>query len=637
MEDTARLALIEMFVSNDKQYENILNEMLQLINHILANPFDRDFCRLRSRVLQGLLKCNDFREYLLYLGFELDAVTNDYVFTGQIEKLNLARIAIEKKIVFCFGPEKYMQAQSIPLYRKKLRQLKSAEILNTTNPFLLSIQTMFNEMLKYEDEALQEYGRSHIPLMCLQLRAFERMRAHQKKIKTGEIKDDDMSYDMALLAELVGWFKHEFFLWVDKPACDQCAGATTFVRKTNGVIDGESCVIEEYKCTSCEPGVVTFPRHNEVRALLRTRRGRCGEYANCFALLARSLGYDTRYVFDTADHVWCEVFDYDTNGWIHVDPCEGKMNSPLMYAHGWKKKLSYVIAVSRDDLQDVTWRYTTNHKEVLTRRNRCTEGELLDSMLALREHRQAQVSQPRRRYLAKRALLELVELLHERSPQDYEAQGRLSGSLEWRKGRGEIGHSGKGHVFEFDQPGDYTIKYCTSTDEYTVSRDGEQIDKVSTWASGLFACKHMFRKVEHDWKQVYLAREEGEKTGLVGWKMAVKSDDQRLAFQSLSITAVTQVYETGKIDWTLQFDGPDSKIVTLCKMPLTEMRRRFTHVVVGASLSGGAGASAWQHAQLFRQPASSADVALELRLALRRDPDPAVLLDELRQQREGEE
>lgn len=65
-------------------------------------------------------------------------------------------------------------------------------------------------------------------------------------------------------------------------------------------------------------------------------------------------------------------------------------------------------------MQDVTWRYSSNHKEVLKRRNNCTENELIDALIKLREARQSALSQPRKEYLTRRILNELVDLMVER-------------------------------------------------------------------------------------------------------------------------------------------------------------------------------------------------------------------------------
>jgi len=51
--------------------------------------------------------------------------------------------------------------------------------------------------------------------------------------------------------------------------------------------------------------------------------------------------------------VWCEVYDINENRWIHVDPCECLIDTPLVYEEGWKKDLSYVIATSKDEIQGI--------------------------------------------------------------------------------------------------------------------------------------------------------------------------------------------------------------------------------------------------------------------------------------------
>ena len=42
-------------------------------------------------------------------------------------------------------------------------------------------------------------------------------------------------------------------------------------------------------------------------SIMAVNIGRCGEWANCFVLCCRALGFDTRHVVDWTDHVWAEV------------------------------------------------------------------------------------------------------------------------------------------------------------------------------------------------------------------------------------------------------------------------------------------------------------------------------------------
>jgi peptide-N4-(N-acetyl-beta-glucosaminyl)asparagine amidase len=54
-------------------------------------------------------------------------------------------------------------------------------------------------------------------------------------------------------------------------------------------------VVEQHQCKDC--GAITrFPRYNHPGVLLDTHRGRCGEWANCFTLCCRALGFDARCV-----------------------------------------------------------------------------------------------------------------------------------------------------------------------------------------------------------------------------------------------------------------------------------------------------------------------------------------------------
>ncbi|XP_022112857.2 peptide-N(4)-(N-acetyl-beta-glucosaminyl)asparagine amidase [Pieris rapae] len=601
MEDMARLAVVEQSVKNVNKFRKILYELLQNINHILDHP--NNSRHLKIEVVENIRVFKELNDYLLYVGFRWEQNKLIYPIDKTIDKLRMAKSAIERKMSLCVDSKTLSKIEKVPIKKYKLTPIN---VLMTTNKLLLTIQILFNRVLDYEDEELQQAARNEIPMVTLELRALKRMREIQKKIKTGDTKEEELSYDIALLMELIGWFKHKYFSWVDSPQCETCGGPTKFYHSTTLTTATETCNAEVYSCAHCG-NYTKFPRYNDIRALMRTRRGRCGEWANCFAMFCRALGYDTRYIYDSTDHVWCEVYDYVSKNWLHVDPCEGALDTPLMYDHGWGKKLTYVIAVSCNDVQDVTWRYTTKHKEVLLRRNQCTEQELISTLLTLREHRLAQVSPARRKWLTTRTIHELAQMMLERKPSDYESRGRISGSKEWKTQRGEIG-SQFGHGFEFDQPGEVSIQYYCSPDKYHISRNGEQLSTLDGWGSGVYKGEHIFRNVEKDWRQVYIAREEGEISGKVSWKLSVKDG---LIFTSLTVRVTSAIFENGSIKWHVQFDD-NNPIVTDFNETTTEFSNQFKRVIITAHLSGGQGNVSWQHSQLFRQSLDSKSPTFEV-------------------------
>jgi len=128
---------------------------------------------------------------------------------------------------------------------------------------------------------------------------------------------------------------------------------------------------------------VRFPRYNNPKKLLESRTGRCGEWANCFTAMCRALGHDTRFVTDWTDHVWTECYIEETGKWTHLDPCENTFDNPLMYESGWGKKLTYIIAISKDEWVDVTPRYTKNRMMNKMRRKSVNE-QWLASLLETR-------------------------------------------------------------------------------------------------------------------------------------------------------------------------------------------------------------------------------------------------------------
>lgn len=189
--------------------------------------------------------------------------------------------------------------------------------------------------------------------------------------KEEELKQDDLKYnnlhnqDIMVLV-LLDYFKNNFFKWVTKPECPRCetdenVRGTGAIRAPANNPDGVT-VIETYACSHCF-SKIEFPRINLCTKLLETRRGRCGEWVNCFMLILQAvLGADTfiRYVWNNEDHVWCEYFSTGMKRWIHLDPCEAAFDQPDLYVNNWGKKMSYVIGINDAYFIDLSDKYITN-------------------------------------------------------------------------------------------------------------------------------------------------------------------------------------------------------------------------------------------------------------------------------------
>ncbi|CAH1164743.1 unnamed protein product [Phaedon cochleariae] len=494
-------------------------------------------------------------------------------------------------------------------------------ILTFSNPFLRRIETYSHSVLQYEDSHLQERTRKIIPVAILEENAQKRLRIIQEHIKKNKLDDPDLSIQDTMILELLRWFKEEFFEWVDSPSCESCGNETSFSHMSTDRNHLQyTDRVELHRCKTCSK-LTPFPRYNDLNILLETRRGRCGEWANTFTLCCRSMGWDSRFVLDETDHVWTEVFSVTQNRWLHCDPCENACDTPLMYESGWGKKVSYVIAYSCDDVQDVTWRYSSCHKAVLERRKLCGEKELLDGLLELRGRVQKGVSEARRKYLARRVVMELVEFLTEKKPNSEENKGRSSGSEMWRLARGEIQEESKSssYVWRINpadvSDGTVTIRYSSSLDKYECISGNRILGEVSGWDRGAYAQSGVFKKVEKDWKMTYLARKEGVENGSISWKFDIASANKKL--QTLSIKFDHKIYENGIVDFTIC--AGDSCV----SLPKGEMKAVFENfsgcssLCLKANLSGGKGDVAWQHAQLFRQSTDSKDYTFAVTLTFK--------------------
>ena len=170
---------------------------------------------------------------------------------------------------------------------------------------------------QYEDPSLQAFARSLIPahlFRCEPAGAGAACPVVGNACRTNTSVHFDFNYlgeefspscgqvDDDFAMSLVRWFKFGFFKWY-KPRCASCdrggpdiesigvVGPQTEIEKR-----GKASRVEVYRCKLCK-GEFRFPRFNDVRTLLTEgvgRQGRCGEFANAFTCILRSVGFEAR-------------------------------------------------------------------------------------------------------------------------------------------------------------------------------------------------------------------------------------------------------------------------------------------------------------------------------------------------------
>ena len=331
-------------------------------------------------------------------------------------------------------------------------------------------------VLAYENAEARAAALAVIPVARLKreadalvARAAERAAENERGSARADdvsVRGRDISRRDALLLRLLRWFKREFFEWCDAPACLACGCADAPSPTGPGVPTPEEARhgasrVETYACASATCGAsIRFPRFNDATKLLQTRFGRCGEWANCFALCCRALEFETRWVLDWTDHVWTEVYSEAQERWLHCDACEDACDAPKMYERGWGKKLSFVVAFGKDDVVDVTRRYVLDFEGETSGRRRAILPDPRDEAWladAIAERRDAlrggsardgddEVKKARLRRLSSRDAREARSLAvspdAEPASRD-DSRGRTTGSLAWRAARGELGDIGE--------------------------------------------------------------------------------------------------------------------------------------------------------------------------------------------------
>ncbi|XP_047460194.1 peptide-N(4)-(N-acetyl-beta-glucosaminyl)asparagine amidase-like isoform X2 [Mugil cephalus] len=496
-------------------------------------------------------------------------------------------------------------------HRNMINMIRAGESEESCISFLRTLQSNFEHVMMYENLELQQKARDRIPHHELSSAAQDKLRAAVEADPGCKLGIEDF-----LVLELLRWFKQDFFSWVDRLPCSRCGGPTSHagsLRPSDDDSHWGAHTVENHYCESCKLST-RFPRYNHPEKLLETRRGRCGEWANCFTLCCRALGLEARYIWDSTDHVWTEVYSVSQRRWLHCDSCENVCDKPLLYEVGWGKKLAYVLAFSKEQVVDVTWTYSCKRPEVLSRRTRVQEASLLHIINHLNASRKQSLNtntkrkRKRKKELTERLPVELVEFISPKKPKPGELGGRNSGSLAWRVARGETSAADtgtseqvSGFVFtateEEKSAGLLHVHYNATKDQYCRVSNNSEI--IQSWDQCVWRKESVFRKVENDWQMVYIARTEGSSSGKISWKFDFASAGMKI--KSVSVMASSQTFQSGKVCWRLQSGQITTEFPGDGKMESFSSMSGASELIVAAELSGGDGDVSWQHTQLFRQ------------------------------------
>lgn len=164
--------------------------------------------------------------------------------------------------------------------------------------FVRGVRGYYEAVMEYCEPRLQERARAVAPM--------EKMRREAEEAAAAA--GDGGCVDAELARVLLAWFKGDFFTWVNALECWSCGGEGRVAGQAEPTMNERKYranVVEVHECVRCG-STVRFGRFNDPGKLLETRKGRCGEWAQAFTLLAVTAGLEARICHDSTDHVWTE-------------------------------------------------------------------------------------------------------------------------------------------------------------------------------------------------------------------------------------------------------------------------------------------------------------------------------------------